>query len=615
MSVTDRVGKNTCFDLSFLYKGIEDPLLRSDMEQFVRDARIFSEAYRSKVAQYLSDALPAYEELEMRANKLQVYVGLRRMLDVTDPKVQALAALVDRHVANTVGKFLSFFPIEVGKISLETVSVAYKKNSALLTYQPWIDRQRLYAPHRLSENIEEALIKREPFGPGSWGTFFEEVSAQMRFRHASRVYGLEEILKMMSESRSALLRSRLLQVLNQGLAGSFEQYMAQALYMVVGSHGLEVVDRGYKHPMEPSQKENMLTDATVTSLHDAVVAYMAPLARRFYRLKAKMLGIRRLAWSDRNAPVVFHADTYIPFEKARHIVQDAYHAFSPILGGLVKDMFDKKRVDVTVSKHKQSGAFNWSVVLPDHGPTSFVFLQHFGTSRSVMTLAHELGHAVHGLLAGEAQGALSGHAPLAYAETASVFGERLVFEALKSEYQAAGDDKGYLSLLFSKIDDVMNTVLRQISFSNFERRLHGMDAAYTVWGEPIKRSAEELSSLWMDVTRECYGPAGDVFSYAHADKLWSYISHFHRPFYVYSYACGELLTHSLYAKRQKLLHTFSAQYVEVLRAGGTKDMRTLLQPFGVNPTDVDFWKQGIMSGIESMIVEAEERARAFLKKH
>lgn len=462
--------------------------------------------------------------------------------------------------------------------------------------------------------VEGALIKREPFGPGSWGTFFEEVSANLRFTYRKRAYSLEEILKLISDSTSAEVRSSLLQILDKGLAGPFEMYMAQALYVTAGSHALEVSERGYTHPMEPAQKDNMLDEATVRALHDAVMDHVVPIARRFYRLKAKMLGLRRLAWSDRNAPISFKTETRIPFEKAQGIVLDAYQSFDHTMGALVRGLFSNKRIDASVSSAKQSGAFNWSAVLPKHGPTSFVFLQYLGTGRSVMTLAHELGHAVHGLLAGETHGLLSSHTPLVYAEMASVFGERLVFEALKTEYRLAGDDAGYLSLLFSKIDDMMNTVLRQISFSNFERRLHGMDVAYRVWGDFAKRSADELSALWMDVTYEMYGKPGDVFTYEHTKRLWSYVSHFHRPFYVYSYAFGELLTHSLYAKRGRYADTFASLYLDVLRAGGTKDVKTLLRPFAIDPTEAGFWKQGITSGIESMVCEAEERSTFFLKK-
>jgi len=310
-----------------------------------------------------------------------------------------------------------------------------------------------------------------------------------------------------------------------------------------------------------------------------------------------MLGLQRLRWSDRNAPLPWSDTGAVPFGEACKIVVAAYQKLSPTLGALVHGMIDEKRIDAPAAKGKQSGAYNYSIVLPGNIPISFILLNYLGSNRDIMTLAHELGHAAHGLLAGEAQGVVMQQAPTAYAETASVFGEMTTFNYLKEKLLQTGSKKALLTLLCGKIDDLLNTSVRQISFSEFERRAHDMKK---------RLSPKEFSQLWMRVTQELYGENGDAFTYENTDLLWSYISHFHRPFYVYGYAFGEFLTQSLYAQRDALGDKFEPLYLELLRAGGTKDASELLRPFGLNPTDPEFWSRGIVNSL-GMMVESVEK--------
>jgi oligoendopeptidase F len=222
-----------------------------------------------------------------------------------------------------------------------------------------------------------------------------------------------------------------------------------------------------------------------------------------------------------------------------------------------------------------------------------------------MTLAHELGHGVHGILAGEAQGPLMFHAPIAYCETASVFAEMTTFTFLKDRLIRSGNKKSLLALIMSKIDKVINTVVRQIGFSNFERRLHGMDDSYTTWTPPRKRSVEELNALWANTVRQLYGEEGEIFVYDNFDHLWAYIPHFHSPFYVYGYAFGELLTQSLFAQRGRLGSTFETLYLDLLRSGSTKNVVELLAPFDLDPRSEAFWREGIGGSLGALIEEAE----------
>jgi oligoendopeptidase F len=281
-------------------------------------------------------------------------------------------------------------------------------------------------------------------------------------------------------------------------------------------------------------------------------------------------------------------------------VLPAYESFSPTLAGLIRGMVKDRRIEAATGPGHESGAYCYSMVLPDGKPVSFNFLNYKGSKRDVMTIAHEEGHAVHGLLAGDAQGALMQHAPMAYAETASVFGEMTTFNFLRERLAKSGDDKAMLALVAGKIDDMLNTVVRQISFSNFERRLHGAGK---------KLSPEELDAIWMEVTRQMYGKDGDVFAFGDMQHLWAYIPHFHRSFYVYSYAFGEVLTQSLYARREAYGRKFEPLYLDLLRAGSTKDAVGLLKPFGLDPRKTDFFAAGIENSLGALVKEAERLAK------
>lgn len=379
--------------------------------------------------------------------------------------------------------------------------------------------------------------------------------------------------------------------------------------MTAAEKSVEDRERHYRNPMQARNYDNCVTDEQVEALHRAVRDVAGPLVKRHYRLKGKHLGLPLLRWSDRNAPLPFTDTAHVPFDEAQSIVAEAYRAFSPTLADIVDSFFKERRIDAPAVKGKRSGAFNHSSVTPDGTPFSFTFLNYLGSNRDVMTLAHELGHGVHGILAGKAQGSLMMHAPIAYCETASVFGEMTTFKHLRKKLEEKGDTKTLLALVMGKIEDIMNTAVRQIGLSNFERRLHGMDPSYTKWEAQKKLSPKELDAIWIETLEELYGKEGEVFTYEHAERLWSYIPHFHRPFYVYGYAFGELLTQSLYAAQSKLGERFEPLYLDMLRSGATKNVTDLIQPFGLNANDPAFWKSGIEVSLGAMVEEAERLSK------
>jgi len=596
----------TRWDLSILYSDINDPRLDSDLSALTAMVKEFSHTYKGKLAELLGGAIQDYAEIEMLSGKITSYLFLRESTDLTNAAIKAKHAGFQRQLSAIRGEHLTFFELELVQLGDNTLKAFYERDPVVSKHRPWIEHIRTFKRHFLSEPVEAALVKRSPFDSSSWGDFFDEVEADLNFEFRGATKNLTEMMHVIAESKDAAERAEALHCVNGGLAGPFAKYAAQTLYMVAGLKAVEDKERGYAHPMDFRNKANRIPDAVVSVLHNAVTTLGGTLSRRYYKLKMRHLGLTVLRWSDRNAPMPFADTTVIPFDEAAGIVTSSYESFSPTLTSIVKGFFADHRIDVPVMKEKRSGAFNSSHVLPGGKPVSYTLMNYLGSNRDVMTLAHELGHGVHGILAGEAQGPLMFHAPIAYCETASVFGEMTTFMFLKERLIRAGDRKSLLALIMAKIDSTINTVVRQIGFSNFERRIHGMDESYTTWTEPKKHSVEELDAIWLKTAQELYGQDGDIFTYENSEHLWAYIPHFHSPFYVYGYAFGELLTQSLYAQRERLGASFEPLYLDLLRSGSTKDVVELLAPFGLDARNEAFWRDGITVSLGALIEEAEQ---------
>ena len=600
--------RNVRWDLTSIYAAIGDPQIDLDIAEFTKSAQQFNLNYQGKLADTLGGAISDYAELDMLGGKIMVYLSLQQSLDVTDEAVKAKMAAAQQTMSQIQGEYLTFFELELVALDDATLEKWYAGDPEVRRHRPWIEHQRVFKPHFLSEPVEAALTKRAPFGPASWDEFFDECEADLRFDLKDDKKNLTEMLDILTNSKDGALRAEVQKTINDGLGGYFAKYSGQTLYVIVGKAGVERKERHYRTPMESRNKDNRIPDAVVDALHSAVLHAAGPLARRYYRLKAGLLGMKTLRWSDRNAPLPFADTTVVPYENAIATVLAAYESFSPTLSGIIQDFIASNRIDVPAATGKRGGAFNCSLVLPGNRPQSFTLLNYLGSNHDVMTLAHELGHGVHGILAGQAQGPLMFHPPIAYCETASVFGEMTTFSFLRQQLAEKGDNRALLALITQKIEGMLNTVVRQIGFSNFERRIHGMNAEYTEWDAPKKLSVDELDGLWLATAKELYGADGEVFTYENSSHLWSYVSHFHRPFYVYGYAFGELLTQSLYAQQMRLGSQFEPLYLDLLRSGATKSVFELLQPFGLDATEETFWGDGIRVSLDAMISEAEKLA-------
>ncbi|MEK7120287.1 MAG: M3 family metallopeptidase, partial [Patescibacteria group bacterium] len=444
--------ENFRWDLKCMYRGVDEPQIDLDIAALVEMIKNFYAAHKGRLGETLSQAITDYANISMLESKVFVYLFLKQSTNVGDAVVKSKIADAKIKLSRASGEYLTFFDIELVALSEEMLAKLYKNYPVVAKYRPWIEHTRIFKPHLLSESVESALTKRSPFGSGSWSEFFDELESDLKFKFQGKNKTLTEMLDLLTESKDAKERARLLKIINLGLGGMFAKYSAQNLYMVVGSKVVEIRERSYKHPMESRNKSNQIPDAVVDALHRAVEDVAGPLARRYYRLKAAHLGLKKLRWSDRNAPMPFSDTTIVPFKEALKIVVDAYQSFSPTLAKLIRKSIKNKRIDAPAGKGRRDGAYNCSIVLPGNIPTSFTFLNYLGSGGDVMTLAHELGHGVHGLLAGQAQGPLMCHAPTAYAETASVFGEMTTYNFLKKRLTAEKNNEALLALIMSKID-------------------------------------------------------------------------------------------------------------------------------------------------------------------
>jgi oligoendopeptidase F len=597
------------WDLSILYSDIADPQLDSDLSHLAAMEKNFSLTYKGKLSEQLGPAIRDYAEIEMLSGKITSYLFLRESTDLTNAAIKARHAAIQRELSALQGEHLTFLELELVQLSDDALKTWYESDPLVAKHRPWIEHIRVFKRHFLTEPVESALTKRSPFDSSSWGEFFDEVEADLEFKFRGDVKNLTELAHLLTESKDAEQRAEAMKCMNDGLGGAFAKYAAQTLYMVSGSKAVEDKERGYAHPMDFRNKANRIPDSVVDVLHNSVTTLGGSLSRRYYKLKARHLGLPILRWSDRNAPMPFADTTVIPFDEAAKIVSTSYESFSPTLTTIVKTFFTDRRIDAPVVKEKRHGAFNSSHVLPGGKSVSYTLMNYLGSNKDVMTLAHELGHGVHGILAGEAQGPLMFHAPIAYCETASVFGEMTTFTLLKERLIRAGDQASLLALIMAKIDSMINTVVRQIGFSNFERRLHGIDETYSAWTNLKRRSVEELNGIWLKTAQELYGEEGEIFTYENCGHLWAYVPHFHSPFYVYGYAFGELLTQSLFAQRQRLGAKFEPLYLDLLRSGATKNVVELLAPFGLDARNDAFWKDGLTVSLGALIEEAERMSQ------
>jgi oligoendopeptidase F len=577
------------WDLSDLYSAPDAPEIAGDMDWLGGACADFAATYQGKLAALdaagMLAAVHAYEHIDRIAGRLMSYAGLRYYQLTTDPvRAKFMSDAQDRVTEATTP--LVFFALEVNRID-DVVLDGLFADAALARYRPIFDRMRAMRPHQLSDELERFLHDTSTVGAAAWNKLFDETIAAMTFDVGGEALGIEATLNLLTEQDRTRRESGA-----RALATGF----AAKLPLFARVHNTlakekEIVDRWRKMPSATYGRHlsNHVEPEVVEALRNAVVAAYPRLSHRYYALKARWLGLDKLQVWDRNAPLPMESDRLVPWSEAQDTVLSAYAAFDPALADLARPFFDRGWIDAGVKPGKAPGAFAHPTVTDAH---PFVMLNYLGKPRDVMTLAHELGHGVHQRLAA-AQGELLASTPLTLAETASVFGEMLTFQRLLDNARDKAERK---VLLAGKVEDMINTVVRQIAFYDFEVKLHAARRG----GE---LTPDQIGELWMSVQGESLGPAFEFMD--GYQTFWAYIPHFvHSPFYVYAYAFGDGLVNALYAVYRDGDAGFQAKYFDMLRAGGAKHHSELLKPFGLDASDPAFWDRGL-SVIAGMIDELE----------
>jgi oligoendopeptidase F len=566
------------WNLADLYPAPDSPLIEADLAQADQDARAFQEGHAGRLAELsgrdLAAAMDRFQAIDETLGRVMSYAQLLFSGDGTNPEFgQFYQSMMERCTA--ISAHILFFRLELNRIE-DAVLDAKFADAAFARWRPYLRDLRVWRAHQLSDELERFVHDREVTGRAAWSRLFDETIAGMRVPFAGEQMTVNAVLNKLSDPDRTLRETAA-----EAIGHAFDE--RRALFSLITNtlaKDKEIVDtwRHLPRPGSDRNLSNVVEDEVVDALVSAVVADFPRLSHRYYALKAKWLGLDRLQHWDRNAPLPGDDDAKVTWPQAEATVLGAYRRFDPDLGAIGQRFFDEGWIDAAPRPGKSGGAFAHPTVPSAH---PYILMNFHGRTRDVMTLAHELGHGVHQVLAAE-QGHLMSGTPLTLAETASVFGEMLTFQAL---LDAETDPARRRLMLAGKVEDMLNTVVRQIAFYRFETLVHDERRK----GEILP---ERLGEIWMQVQTESLGPAFD-FTPDYA-IYWAYIPHFiHSPFYVYAYAFGDCLVNALYAVFQSGHPGFEAKYREMLRAGGTKVHRDLLAPFGLDASDPAFWRRGL----------------------
>ncbi len=578
------------WDLGDLYPAPDSPELARDVEALEQAAQGFASRYENRLADLDAAGMLAcieeYQQIDILAGRIMSYAGLRYYQNTTDAGRAKLLSDLQNRVTDATTP-LVFFSLEFNRISDADYEAVFTAADGPARYRPVFDRMRAMRPHQLSDELEKFLHDNSVVGAAAWNRLFDETTAGLEFDVDGETLGLEATLNLLTDHDRARREAGA-----KALAGVFSRNVklfARIHNTLAKEKAIEDKWRKMPSPQHGRHLSNHVEPEVVEALRNAVTAAYPRLSHRYYALKARWLGLDKLQVWDRNAPLPTETPKTIGWDEARATVLDAYAGFSPKLAELAEPFFDKGWIDAGVKPGKAPGAFAHPTVTTVH---PYVMLNYLGKPRDVMTLAHELGHGVHQRLAA-GQGELLASTPLTLAETASVFGEMLTFRALLAKTTDPAQRK---ALLAGKVEDMINTVVRQIAFYDFECKLHAARAE----GE---LTPDDINALWMSVQAESLGP---VFEFMPGyETFWTYVPHFvHSPFYVYAYAFGDGLVNALYAAYEDGLPEFQSKYFDMLAAGGAKHHKELLAPFGLDASDPAFWDKGL-SMIEGLIDELE----------
>ena len=577
------------WDLSDLYSSQDAPELSRDLQWLDQECASFAADYEGKLAhldaEEMLNCVLRNERINTIAGRIMSFAGLRYyQLTVDGDRTKFMSDMQEKITEFTTP--LVFFTLELNRIDDAALQALLNANDALARYQPVFDRIRAMKPYQLSDELEKFLHDLGVVGD-AWERLFDETIAGLSFEIDGESLGIEGTLNLLTDPDRAQREKgavELARVFGETVKTFARVHNTQAKEK-------EILDRwrGMPTPQTGRHLSNHVEPEVVEALRDAVVAAYPKLSHRYYELKRKWLGLDVMQVWDRNAPLPMETNKIVGWEEAQKTVMQAYGDFDPRMADLAEPFFTKGWIDAAVKPGKAPGAFAHPTVTDVH---PYVMLNYLGKPRDVMTLAHELGHGVHQVLAA-GQGEMLSSTPLTLAETASVFGEMLTFRKMLDGAKDAAERK---VMLAGKVEDMINTVVRQIAFYDFECKLHDARAQ----GE---LTPDDINALWMSVQGESLGPAFEFMD--GYETFWAYIPHFvHSPFYVYAYAFGDGLVNALYAVYQEQPEGFQEKYFDMLKAGGSKHHKELLAPFGLDASDPTFWDKGL-SMISDMIDELE----------
>ena len=584
------LGKLPIWNLKDLYPSQNDKKLIKDLKIIKSNTTKFEKKYVNKIkslsAEHLFQAIIELEKIDILMDRILSYAHLLVAENGNNEKNKIFYQQMQEMITNYASSII-FFVLELNQIDNKLLTKLFK-NQNLKIYKNWITNKRSFKPYQLDLKIEKILQDKSITSHSAWIRLFDDIIASLKFSFKTKQLSSAQIFNFLSDTKET---NRKLAAKSVGkVLGDNIKIFSSITNTLAKDKSINDDWRKLPNPISARNLSNVVEDSVVDSLVNSVVDSYPKLSHRYYTLKAKWFKKKHLMYWDRNAPLPFQSSKIFTWKEARNTVIEAYSEFNSDIGIIIKKFFDEKWIHSPVLDGKSPGAFAASTVSSVH---PFILVNFQGKTRDVATLAHELGHGVHQYLAGKNQSHFNASTPLTLAETASVFGEMLTFKSILKQVNSQKERK---ALLANKVEDMLNTVVRQIAFFEFEREVHTLR-------KKSELSTDKICSIWMDVQKNSLGPAikyEDEYKY-----FWSYIPHFiHSPFYVYAYAFGDCLVNSLFSNYEKGLKDFDIKYINLLKSGGSKKYDELFKPFNLDLSKKTFWKQGLLV-IENLIDELE----------
>ena len=566
------------WNLNDLYKSKNCKELKKDLLNLDKDCKLFEKKYFQKIeklkAKELFKAILKIEKIDTKMDKILSYAHLLVAENGNNEKNKIFFQQMQEKITSYASSII-FFGLELNSISERNLKKLLKSNE-LKKYKNWIINKRSFKPHQLDLKIEKLLQDKNITSYNSWVRLFDDTIASLKFSYKNKKLTSSEIFNLLTDKKETTRKVAAKSVGNT--LGKNIKLFSTITNTLAKDKSINDKWRKLSNPVSSRNLANVVQDEVVDSLANSVIEFYPKISHRYYSLKAEWFGKKYLNYWDRNAPLPFQSLKRYSWLEAKEIVLNAYSDFDQEIGKIAKKFFDNSWIHAPVSEGKSPGAFAASTVAEVH---PFILVNYLGKARDVSTLAHELGHGIHQCLAAE-QGEILSSTPLTLAETASVFGEMLTFNKLLSKCKGKKERK---HLLASKVEDMINTVIRQISFYDFECRLHKAR-------DKGELTPDEINNIWLSVSHESLG---DCFSFFEGyETFWSYVPHFiHSPFYVYAYAFGDGLVNALYSRFEAKLPGFEEKYLAMLSSGGSKHHSELLKPFGLDASDPTFWSGGL----------------------